>query len=81
MKDLKIVAASGLEALEKMGAQSASVSATYSETREFNVDGGEFSLFRTPFDNSLVLTAIKDAKKGTAQVNHFDEYLRTHQDL
>jgi len=73
MKDLKIVAASGLEALKNMGAQSASVSATYSETREFNVDGGEFSLFRTLFDNSLVLTAIKDAKKGTAQVNHFDD--------
>ncbi|MBR5261321.1 MAG: hypothetical protein IKV47_04035, partial [Oscillospiraceae bacterium] len=73
MKDLKIVAASGLEALKKMGAQSASVSATYSEIREFNVDGGEFSLFRTLFDNSLVLTAIKDAKKGTAQVNHFDD--------
>lgn len=73
MKDLKIVAASSLEALKNMGAQSASVSATYSETREFNVDGGEFSLFRTLFDNSLVLTAIKDAKKGTAQVNHFDD--------
>ncbi len=73
MKELKNIAAGALSALAECGADSASVSAAYVETREFNVDGGEFSLFRTMFDNSLVLTALKDGKKGSAAINHFDD--------
>lgn len=73
MKELKTIAASALEAIKTRGADMASVSASYSETREFNVDGGEFSLFRTMFDNALVLTGFVGGKKGTAAVNHFDE--------
>ena len=73
MTELKNVASKALASLSTRGANSASVSASYVETREFNVDGGEFSLFRTMFDNSLVLTAIKEGKKGSAAVNHFDD--------
>lgn len=73
MKELKNIAASALSALTYRGADSASVSAAYVETREFNVDGGEFSLFRTMFDNSLVLAALKEGKKGSYAVNHFDD--------
>ena len=73
MTELKNVASKALSSLTARGADSASVSAAYAETREFNVDGGEFSLFRTMFDNSLVLTAIKEGKKGSAAVNHFDD--------
>ena len=72
MENLKNVAFSALEALKARGAQQAAVSASFSETKEFNVDGGEFSLFRTLFDNSLSLTAVKDGKKGSIGVNHFD---------
>ncbi|MBE7017918.1 MAG: TldD/PmbA family protein [Ruminococcaceae bacterium] len=72
MKELNSIAAYALSALSERGADSASVSAAYVETREFNVDGGEFSLFRTMFDNSLVLTALRDGKKGSAAINHFD---------
>lgn len=73
MKDLKLIAASALDALTAAGADQAAVTARYTETREFNVDGGEFSLFRTLFDNSLSLTAFKAGKKGSLAVNHFDE--------
>ncbi len=73
MKELKVIAASALDALRNRGADMASVTASYVETREFNVDGGEFSLFRTMFDNSLVLTGYLGGKKGTAAVNHFDD--------
>lgn len=72
MKDMKIIAASALEALKNRGADTAAATAAYTETREFNVDGGEFSLFRTMFDNSLSLTAFKGGKKGSAAINHFD---------
>ena len=73
MEKLKNVAFSSLEALKLRGAEHAAVSASFSETKEFNVDGGEFSLFRTLFDNSLTLSAIKDGRKGSIGVNHFDE--------
>jgi len=73
MKELKKIAFSAIDALKERGADDASVSASYIETREFNVDGGEFSLFRTMFDNSLSLTAIKKGKKGSSAINHFDE--------
>lgn len=73
MKDLKIIAASALDALTAAGADFAAVTAEYTETREFNVDGGEFSLFRTLFDNSLSLTAFKAGKKGSLAINHFDD--------
>jgi len=73
MYDLNIVTSSALAALKDRGADMAAVSAIYSETREFNVDGGEFSLFRTMFDNDLSLTAYKEGKKGSAAINHFDD--------
>ncbi len=73
MKDLKIIAKDALAALTAAGADKANVTAAYTETREFNVDGGEFSLFRTLFDNALSLTAFRGGKKGTANINRFDE--------
>ena len=73
MKEMKNIAVSALEALKNRGADTAAVTAAYTETREFNVDGGEFSLFRTMFDNALSLTAFIDGKKGSAAINHFDD--------
>ena len=73
MKDLKAIAASALEALKAAGADTAAVTAAYAETQEFNVDGGEFSLFRTLFDNSLSLTGYQAGKKGSTGINQFDE--------
>ncbi|MDE7299711.1 MAG: TldD/PmbA family protein [Lachnospiraceae bacterium] len=73
MEDLKLVASRVGEALSKAGAEKAQYTATQKETHEFNVDGGEFSLFRTLFDNSLSITAFCGGKKGSIAINKFDE--------
>ena len=73
MKDLKVTAKNALTALADSGADMASVHITRSETREFNVDGGEFSLFRTLFDDSVSLTGYREGRKGTAQINRLDD--------
>lgn len=73
MKDLKMAARNALAALADSGADMAGVQVMSTETREFNVDGGEFSLFRTLFDNSVSLTGYREGRKGTAQVNRLDD--------
>ncbi len=73
MEDLKQVAFKVKEALMKEGAKKAQYTASEKITHEFNVDGGEFSLFRTLFDNSLSVTAFKDDKKGTIFINKFND--------
>ena len=54
------------------GAEYAQCTVSESEKKEFNVDGGRFSLMRTLFDRSVVITVLKDQRKGTVQVNRFD---------
>lgn len=73
MYNLSEIAAKALAALKENGAEKAAVTARFTETHEFNVDGGEFSLFRTLFDNSLSMTAICEKKKGAVGVNRFDD--------
>ncbi len=73
MYDLHSAADKALAALTSGGADAAQCIARFTETHEFNVDGGRFSLFRTLFDNSLSLTALCGGKKGSASVNRFDD--------
>jgi len=73
MHDLKQIAAAALAALRARGADKAQCAARFTETHEFNVDGGKFSLFRTLFDNSLSLTAIREGRRGSVSVNRFDD--------
>ena len=73
MHNLNLIADKALAALRSSGADKAQCVARFTETHEFNVDGGEFSLFRTLFDNSLSLTAIVGGKKGSASINRFDD--------
>ena len=73
MKDLDKLTESVTEKLGERGAQLSHCSATVRETKEFNVDGGEFSLLRTLFDNSLSVTAVKDGKKGSVGLNNFSD--------
>lgn len=54
------------------GADKAYCSAAESEKREFNADGGEFSLMRTLFDRALTLTVIVDGKRGSVGINRLD---------
>lgn len=73
MKELKIIAASALDALKNSGADIAYVTALRSRTQEFNIDKEGFKLLRSLFDSSLELTAIKDGKRGSAEINSFED--------
>jgi len=73
MDKLYILTETIIEKLKAAGADMAYCTASSGETREFNVDGGEFSLFRTLFDNSLTITAFIGGKKGTVGLNSFDD--------
>lgn len=73
MADIKKIAEKTRQLLLNAGAQKAQYTVTEKEKHEFNVDGGEFSLFRTLFDHSLSITAYMDQKKGSALTNQFDD--------
>ena len=62
-----------LSRLKAGGADIAYCTARTSETLEFNVDGGEFSLLRTLFDRGLSMTAIKGGKRGSVGTNSFED--------
>ena len=65
------IAAYALKKLSGTGAQQYSCEAHTAEKREFNVDGGLFSLLRTTIDNRLDLTLIKDHRRGKVPINSF----------
>ena len=61
-----------LDEAKKQGADYAQCSVNEGEKKEFNVDGGRFSLMRTLFNRNVVVTVLKDQRKGMVQVNRFD---------
>ena len=63
MEDIRQIAEKVKTSLEAAGVSKAQYTVGEKETHEFNVDGGEFSLFRTLFDHSVAITAYKDQKK------------------
>ena len=67
------IAKRSLVALLKAGADKAQVGLTVSERHEMNVDTGELSLLRTTFNNSLHLSAIRQARLGQIGLNQFDD--------
>ena len=73
IETLKKTAQNAVDALRAAGADKAQTSVSYTITHEFNVDGGEFSLFRTLFDKQMVMTAIQGGRKGTVAQNRYDE--------
>ena len=62
-----------LKEAKALGADYAQCSVSESEKKEFNVDGGRFSLMRTLYNRNVVITVLKDQRKGTVQINRFDE--------
>ena len=73
IETMKKTAQAAVAALQKEGADKAQAYVSYTVTHEFNVDGGEFSLFRTLFDKQLSMTAIQGGRKGTVAQNRYDE--------
>ena len=70
---LREVLSKCVDGLVKAGATRYICSASKAVSNEFNVDGGEFSLFRTQFSDSLSLTVFVGDKKGTVNLNSFEE--------
>jgi len=54
------------------GADKAHCTVSEGELQEFNVEGNEFSLFRTTFNRSVSLTLFIDGRKGSVSLNNFD---------
>ena len=73
MDRITAVAKTILAEAKKLGADYAQCTVSESEKKEFNVDGGQFSLMRTLFNRNIVITVLKDQRKGTVQINRFDE--------
>lgn len=71
-KYLYDAAAEGCRLLREKGAGLYSVTASRTETKEFNVDGGEFSLMRTLLGGGVSMTAVKDGKRGSSSANKTD---------
>ena len=58
---------------KEQGADYAQCVVRESEKREFNVDGGKFSLMRTLFDRDVAITVLKAQRKGSVHINRFDD--------
>ena len=73
MEKLFTAAKTALDALTALGAEKAAVRVSDSETVELNALGGEFTLMRTLLDRQLILTAIREGKRGSARLNRLDD--------
>ena len=62
-----------LDQICKLGADKAEGSINESEKKELNIEAGKMSLFRTTFQNSLSLEAIKDNKQSSISINKIDK--------
>ncbi|MBQ9409137.1 MAG: hypothetical protein IJU28_07105 [Clostridia bacterium] len=73
MEKLTGIAKLILDEAARLGADEAQCSVTESEKKEFNVDGGRFSLMRTLFDRGVSVTVFKNGRKGAVRINRFDD--------
>ena len=69
---LKNAAGYALKALKDAGAEKAVAIASGGVTTEFNIDGGEFSLMRTIFNEYVSADVICGGRKGSASTNAID---------
>lgn len=72
MEKMKSVGGRIIDALKEHGVDKAGFWVTETETKEFNVGGGEFTLLRTLFDEGLSLTVYHQNKKGSVTTNKLD---------
>ena len=57
----------------QLGADKAEGGINQSEKKELNIEAGKMSLFRTTFQNSLSIEAIKDNKQSSVSINKVDK--------
>lgn len=72
MADLKYLSNKAVELIKKK-ADEGFVSVNYSEKREFNLESGEFTLYRTLFNEGVTVQVYKDKKKGVYATNKLGE--------
>ena len=72
MDKMKELARKILAEAKAKGAEYAQCVVSESEKKEFNVDGGRFSLMRTLFNRNVTITLLKGMRKGTVAINKFD---------
>ena len=72
MNNMKELAREILAEAKAQGAEYAQCSVSEGAKKEFNVDGGRFSLMRTLFNRNVTITLLKEQKKGTVAINKFD---------
>ncbi len=73
MEDIRMAGDRVNDTLQRYGVDKAGFWVAETQTQEFNVNSGEFSLLRTLFDNSLSLTVYHQNRKGTITTNKLDE--------
>lgn len=73
MEDIRTAGGRIHDALRKHGVDKAGFWVTETETQEFNVGGGEFTLLRTLFDKGFNLTVYHQNKKGSIATNKLDD--------
>ncbi len=72
MADLKYLSNKAI-GLIKEKADEGFVSVSQSEKREFNLEGGEFTLYRTLFNEDVTVQVYKEKKKGVYATNKLTE--------
>ena len=73
MDRMKELAREILAEAKAQGAEYAQCSVSEGAKKEFNVDGGRFSLMRTLFNRNVTITLLKGQRKGTVQINKFEK--------
>jgi len=71
--ELKIHAKYCIEKMLEAGADKAQVKIVLSDKYELNAAVGKMSLYRTVTDTEILLTAIKNDKKGTVKINKLND--------
>ena len=59
--------------IDEKGDIKAQYTVALTKTREITMENGEFTLFRTLFDNAVSIKIIKDGRVGTTSLNKFDD--------
>jgi PmbA protein len=72
MADLKKLAERAIELIKKNSCDGF-VRVSSNKKSEFNIEGGEFTLYRTLFDENVGVGVYKDTKKGYYQTNKLTE--------
>ncbi|MBR5713045.1 MAG: TldD/PmbA family protein [Lachnospiraceae bacterium] len=73
MSEIRVIADRFDAILADMGMEKYTYTLVQSEKHELNVEGGEFKLLRTVFNNWCKISVFRGAKKGTADCNDNSE--------